>query len=146
MRDAPEPKSIEVFLAEVRDQLAAQRSHVESLDAKAGVVLGFSGLLGAVAPNGSAPWMNLARGAAVFAGIVALFGLLPRGCAVVNLRTFQRDYLTAEPTTVQLVLFDTQLDVLASTAGVIDHKSRRLKASIAALLVAIIFAYVGTVT
>ncbi|HYP23899.1 MAG TPA: hypothetical protein VEV43_10015 [Actinomycetota bacterium] len=146
MRDAPEPKSIEVFLAEVHDQLAAQRSHVESLDAKAGVVLGFSGLLAAVAPDGNALWMDLARGAAIFAGIFALFGLLPRGYAVVDLRAFQRDFLTAQPTTAQLVLFDTQLNVLADTAGVIDHKSRRLRASIAALLVAIIFAYVGPVT
>ena len=145
MRDAPTPKSIEVLEGEVREQLAAQWSYVENLDAEAGVVLGFSGLVVVVAPAGDTVWVDLARLAAVLSGVIALFVFLPRDYPVVDLRAFLRGYLTAEPTTGLLALVDTHLNVLDHAAGLIDHKSRWLKGSIAALLVAIMFVFAGLV-
>lgn len=50
--------------------------------------------------------------------------------------------MTTDPALLVLALVDTYLGVLAETVIVIDHKSRRLKGSIAGLAVAIIFAFV----
>jgi hypothetical protein len=108
--------------------------------------LGFSGLLGAVAPDWTTVWGDLARLAGIVSGVIALFALLPRDYPGVDLRAFRRRYLTAEPTAGLLVLLDTHLKGLDYAAGVIDHKSRSLKGSITALLVAIIFTFVGLVT
>jgi hypothetical protein len=145
VRDAPTPKSIEILEGQIRDQLATQRSYVENLDAKAGVVLGFSGLVVAVAPANDTVWVDLARLAGVLSGVIALFVFLPRDYPVVDLRAFRRGYLTAEPTAGLLALVDTYLNVLDHAAGVIDHKSRWAKGSIAALLVAIMFVFAGLV-
>ena len=146
MRDAPQPKSIEVLAAELRDQLAAQRSYVESLDAKAGVVLGFAGLLVALAPGNETVWIDMARLTSVTSAVVALLAYLPRDYGLVDLPGFRADYVAADPALLGLALLDTHLDVLAETEIVIDHKSRRLKASIAALLVAIILSFLGFVS
>lgn len=142
MRDAPQPKSIEVLAAEVRDQLAAQRSYVETLEAKAGAVLGFAGLLIVLAPGRGGIWIEMSRLAGVVSAAVALFAYLPRDYGFVDLRAFRAAYVTTDPALLVLALVDTYLGVLAETVIVIDHKSRRLKGSIAGLAVAIIFAFV----
>lgn len=76
MRDAPQPKSIEVLAAEVRDQLAAQRSYVETLEAKAGAVLGFAGLLIVLAPGRGGIWIEMSR----LAGVVSARSRCSRTC------------------------------------------------------------------
>src|SRR6266540_1826945 len=44
-------KSLEVILEEVRIDRAAQLQHFDALDSKAGIVLGFSGAVAALAPS-----------------------------------------------------------------------------------------------
>lgn len=145
MRDAPNPRSLEVLGAEVREQLAAQLRHVEALDAKAGVLLGMAGLLVALAPSATTAWVDAGRWAGVVSASLALLAFLPRHPPLVDVRAFRTSYLTADPAFTRLALLDSYLVMLEDAEVVRDQKSRRLMASIAALLVAIMLACVGFV-
>lgn len=143
MRDMPPIRSIEILGAEVRDQLAAQRTHFEALDAKAGVLLGFAGLLVALAPAHATPWGEAARLAGLVSAASSLLAFSPRDYPLVDLREFRTAYLTAAPEFTRLALLDTHLLMVEAASVLNDRKSRRLRTSIATLMAAMILAVIG---
>ena len=146
MRDAPPPESIEILAGEVRTELSAQRAHVESLDAKAGVLLGLAGLLVALAPSAASVWADGARFSSVVSAGYSLVALLPRNHMFVDLRVFRAATLVEEPASMRSAILDLHLEMIDETLFVIDHKSRRLRGSIATLVAGTMFAFVGLTT
>lgn len=136
-------RSLDVLGAEVHDQLGAQLSHFESLDAKAGVVLGFAGLFVALAPGSESAWIDIARLAGVISAVASLLAFLPRDYPVVDLLQLRRKYLSAEPDFTRLTLLDTHIEMLEQARRLIGQKAARLKVAIGALLVAVLLAFVG---
>lgn len=143
MRDAPPMKSIDVLAGEIHDQLSAQRRHLEGLDAKAGVLLGFAGILVVVAPETGVIWLLAARALGVVSATCSLCAFFPRDYPLVDLRTFRREYLSAEPSFTRLALLDTHLGMLDHTVTLTDRKARWLKSSVASLVVAILLGCAG---
>ena len=145
MRDEPHPNSIEILGSEVREQLASQLVHLEAVDAKAGVVLGFAGLLVAVAPDTGPGWAAVSRLAGVVAAVLALLAFFPREYPLVDLTQLRRSKLGSQPDELRLALMDTSLMLLDHALFLDEYKSRRLRSSIVALVAAIILTFVGLV-
>lgn len=100
-------------------------AHFEGLDTKAGVVLGFSGVLATLHGAGTSPSLIgviLAVGAAT-AGLLAFW---PRNFPTVDAQVL-REYLNAEERFTRLVMVDTYLELLAEGRDLLKSKARRLK-------------------
>ena len=87
--------SLELVLEEARSERQAQLVHFEALDARAGVILGFSGALVALTPERGGLVVALGRLFAVLSGITALGSFWPRRYSVTDLRSLRDKYLTA---------------------------------------------------
>jgi hypothetical protein len=102
--------SLELLAETVESELAAQERRGDALDSKAGVLLGFAGVLvgltvsnldGTLATIGAA----CAGGAAVLAGLA----FIPRSFPTLKLRPLRRRYLTADEEFTRLRLLDTRI-------------------------------------
>src|SRR5262245_15042852 len=97
-------RSLAVVEEVVRRERAAQMSHWEALDSKAGVMLAFAGALAALAPAGVNPLVDLGRLSAVAGALIALWAFWPRGYGAIKLRVFRDRYLASEPAFARLHL------------------------------------------
>lgn len=140
-------------LSLVADQAAAEREalqgHAESLDAKAGVILGFAGVLvglGATAQMViSENWyfrVGLMLGVA--AAALAAWALLPRKYPVVELGRLREKYLTAPEDETKLQLLDVQIDMVVQITNLLQIKGRKLSAAVSCLALAAGLVVVGT--
>jgi len=89
-------RSLDVVEDVVWRERDAQLQHFDSLDAKAGVILGFAAALAALAPPGVNLVVELGRALAVIGALVALAAFWPRGYGAIDLRAFRDRYLAAE--------------------------------------------------
>jgi hypothetical protein len=77
--EPPEPpwqRSLDVILEEVRVEREAQLQHFDSLDAKAGIVLGFAGALVALAPRNVNWVVDMGRFVAIVGALRCTHGVL----------------------------------------------------------------------
>jgi hypothetical protein len=123
--------------------------HAESLDTKAGVVLGFAGILvglGATAqPQVSST--GLFRSGllvAVLSGVLAVLAFLPRKYPVIETLQLRQRYLTAPAAETRLYLLDTQIKMVGQAADLVKRKGRRLLLALAALAVSVGLVMAGT--
>src|SRR5207244_4132331 len=98
--------SLDLILEETRAAREAQLRHFDGLDAKAGILLGFSGAIVALAPNDDLV-VGLGRFAAVLAGLLSLWAFWPRKFEVLDLFALRQKYLAAELRFSKLALLDT---------------------------------------
>lgn len=136
-------RSIDVLSDEVHEQLATQLGHFESLDAKAGVLLGFAGLFVVFAPDTGNALVGAARVAGVVSAAASLLTFMLRRYPAVDLVPLRENYLAAEPAFTRLRLLDTHMAILERGHGLIDRKVRRLTVAVGSLLVAIVLASMG---
>lgn len=131
----PHLPSLDTLLEIVRDEREKQISHFDALDGKAGIVLGFAGLLITLAPD--VPVLLLVPGllGAAVAAVLALSAFWPRPHASL-LPTPMRKYLTAEDRFTRLRLLDTLELVVNAISDDLSTKARRLRWSLVALTAA----------
>jgi hypothetical protein len=131
-----------LILEETRSEYQAQLRHFEGLDAKAGILLGFSGAVVALAPTDD---LVLAAGrlAAVLSGQLSLLAFWPRKFEVLDLFVLRQKYLAAEPRFTKLALVDTEIAMIRSRRDLLDLKARRLKLAMAALALAVLLVALG---
>jgi hypothetical protein len=144
-----EPASLKLIAQRVSRELAALNGHAESLDTKAGVVLGFAGVLvglGATAQNAVSATVlfQLGLGVAVLAGICAAAAFFPRRYPVIEVRPLRDGYLAQPEPTTRLVLLDTEITMVRRAAALVRLKGRLMKVSILALVVAVALMVAGT--
>jgi hypothetical protein len=139
-------------LTVLADQVASERetmnAHAESLDGKAGVVLGFAGVLvglGATAlPAVSGRLIfQIGLGVAVVAALLAAWAFLPRRYPVLEVGQLRNNLTAAEEETT-LELLDTQIDMVREAAELAKRKGRRVQGSVACLAVATALIVAGT--
>ena len=123
-------------------------THAESLDTKAGVVLGFAGVLvglGATAQTTISTELafRIGLGFGVGAALVAALAFLPRKYPVVEVLPL-RGLLTTSENETKLKLLDAQIDMVMETAALVKHKGRRVKTAVALLAVAAALVVTGT--
>jgi hypothetical protein len=126
--------SLELILGGFEREQDRQLAHFDALDTKAGVVLGFAGVMAALPLE--ALWLRrLTVLLALAAGAAAMAAFWPR-----NLPTLEtsrlRSYLRAEQRITRLTLVDTYERMLAEGRAVLERKSRRLKVAMAVLVAA----------
>jgi hypothetical protein len=126
---------IEINQAERQLQLA----HFDSLDTKAGLVLGFTGVLIALGNGaGSLPGVSSTILAAL-AAIASVASFWPRKFASID-PTRLGDYAGAELTFTQLTVLDTLEVMMVETTERLELKSRRLKWALTGLTASAVLA------
>ncbi|HTJ75645.1 MAG TPA: hypothetical protein VL337_09800 [Acidimicrobiales bacterium] len=144
MTDLPPLPSLEVLLDAVRTQREQQLGHFESLDTKAGVVVGFSGAIAALAKDVDKIVAKAGVGMAVVAAALAVLSFWPRGQPVFALRPMRDSLLTADAKVTRLRLLDTEIAMAEEASGLIAQKARWLGLALVALLASVAFLVSGT--
>jgi len=134
--------SLDLILEETRIEREAQLGHFDGLDAKAGILLGFSGAVVALAPSDGLV-IGLGRLVAVLAGLASLMAFWPRKFQVMDLYVLRQKYLAAEPQFTKLTILDTQISMLQTTAMLLERKAGRVKSSMATLAAAVVLVAAG---
>lgn len=130
-------RSLDVLARELGGQRALQIHHFESLDNKAGVVLGFSGLIVAVGRGGSG-FATASHILAVVGVMASLWTFMPREYPVLDMRRLRDRYLAADPEFTRLHVLDTQIEMEERTSRLLQRKSFRLKLSVIFLATAVL--------
>lgn len=121
--------SLDLLLDAVRQERAAQLSHFDALDSKAGITVGFAGGLVALSPNVS-PWFRDAAVASLgLAAILAAATFFPRKLPTLDVGHL-RSYLRAEAEFTKLRLHDTHLAMIRTGSSELKRKARLLTLSV----------------
>lgn len=127
--------SLELVATEVQSELEQQLRHFEGLDTKAGIVLGFAGVLVALSGKVEPLLGPIGLGLAAVAALMAVWAFLPRRFPVLDLGQLREGYLTAQPEFTTLHLMDTRLEMWRLGSQILAGKALRLK--VALLLIAL---------
>ena len=136
-------QSLDLVLEEVRSERDLQLSHFDSIDTKAGIVLGFAGALVALAPPGAELLLGLGRALAVVCGFLCLSTFWPRRYWSTNLRPFRDRYLAAELEFTKVHLLDTQIGMADRMSRILASKAMRLKLAMVALASSVLLTAAG---
>ncbi len=122
MADEPEVPSLALLVTQVASEREGMNAHAESLDTKAGVVLGFSGVLvglGATTQSVVSDRLvfQIGLAGAVAAALLAAWAFLPRRYPVLEVYRLRQSYLTAPQAETRLHLLDTQVQMVLEAAA-----------------------------
>jgi len=129
--------SLDLLLDAVRQERAAQLSHFDALDSKAGIVLGFAAALVALSSDVSRSFRNVGVIVLSLAALLSAATFFPRQLPALDV-TELRAYLQAEVSFTKLRLHDTQVDMILGASAELTRKARLLK-------LAVLFLGVGAV-
>jgi len=136
--------SLDCLLAIAEGERGRQLSHFEGLDNKAGVTLGFSGAIAALASDGDTVLAKFGIAAAVLAALLAVLAFFPRSYPLFDLQKLRNRYLSAETEFTRLRVLDTSIDMYEQANITLRRKARFLLAAMATLVVAVILLGLGT--
>jgi hypothetical protein len=144
---APLP-SLSLIVEQVAAERETMNAHAESLDTKAGVVLGFAGVLvglGATAQGNVSDEavFQIGLGVAVLSATLAAWGFLPRRYPVLEVFRLRQTYLMAPEEDTQLHLLDTQIEMVKEAAALVKLKGRRVTLSVGCLATSAALIVVG---
>ena len=140
--DRDDLPSLGLVLDVLRAGREERRGHFEALDQKAGLAIGFAGVLVTLSNDISEPWRALGVVASVASAGFALTSFWPRRYEVLD---NVRDYLAALEPQTQLVLVDTLALMNLRTDRSMGAKARRLKAALVALALGVVMLGVGVI-
>ena len=152
MRNMPEQEevpSLQVIASRITAEREATNAHSESLDAKAGVVLGFAGVLvglGATAQSliSKSPLSQIGLGMTIGSAVLAALAFAPRKSPVLTARLLRDRYLTAAEEETVLVLLDTEIKMINHATEHVKLKGRFLSGAIFFLASAVVLIVIGT--
>jgi len=121
--------SLDLLLDTVRQERAAQLSHFDALDSKAGIVLGFAAALIALSSEVSRWFRDVGVIGLALSAIVAATAFIPRKLPVLDVGEL-RAYLRADVDFTRLRLHDTQLSMIQTGSLELKRKARLLKLSV----------------
>ncbi|KAA9149137.1 hypothetical protein FPZ12_043840 [Amycolatopsis acidicola] len=139
MPDAEEEQypSMPVVRAELDIELGLLERRATAVDTKAGLVLGFAGVLVGLTKDGLT-WITAAgQVLAVVAAVLAISAFLPRYGGAVNPMTLRRKYLTTDRATTELSVLDTRLALKEKDEVALRVKARRVRTAVVILVLAI---------
>lgn len=108
-------------------------------------MLGFAGVLAALAPAEINVIVDVGRVIAVAGALLAVWAFWPRGYGAVKLRIFRDRYLASEPGFARLHLTDSHIAAAEELAVTLDRKAARVKWSMALLATAAFLVAIGLV-
>lgn len=116
--------SAPLVLDVLRSGREERRAHFDSLDQKAGLALGFAGLLVTLSNDIVQPWRFLGASASIVAAGLALWSFWPRKVPVLD---NARKYLAAPEHQTRMALVDALHEMDGLTDRLSETKARRLK-------------------
>lgn len=123
---------------EASAEVAAHERRYDALDTKAGVLLGFSGVIVALsAGNLNGALAHIGTAFAGMAAILAGVAFVPRRFPTIALLTLRDKYLTAEEEFTRLRLLDTRIAMYRQVQDRLKWKARLVTASALILGVAV---------
>lgn len=134
--------SLELILDVLRSSRAERCEHFDALDQKAGLALGFAGVVVTLSHDVAQPWRDLGVGAAVIAAGLSLWAFWPREYDVLD---NVRDYLAAPREQTQQVLVDTLALMNANADESMGRKAHRLELALLTLALAVLILGAGVV-
>lgn len=137
-------ESLDLRLQTVSSERAAQLSHFDALDAKAGITLGFAGGLIAVSPDLAVVPRGIALGLLALSAASAAASFWPRRLPALQVGNLRR-YLHAEAEFTKLTLHDTYLAMVQEGWEAAQRKVRLLRLAMASLALAGVTLAVGIV-
>ena len=141
-----EPGSLEGLdaVAEVvSSELEAQDRRGDSIDTKAGLILGFSGVLAGIQVHGAGVTHLAAVSLDGLTAVVALFALLPRPFPGLAPRRI-REYAPWTADQAKLQLMDTRIEIFETTRRKLNRKADFLEAGSISLLAAVVATVVAS--
>jgi hypothetical protein len=126
-----------VVRAELDVELGLLERRSAAVDTKAGLVLGFAGVLVGLTKDVQS-WITVAgQVLAVLAAVMAIRAFLPRYGGAVNPMTLRRKYLTTDKAVTELSVLDTRLMLKEQDEAALRVKARRVRAAVVLLVLAI---------
>lgn len=135
--------SLDAVAEEAVRARAEQQTHFDSLDAKAGVAVGFAGVLVAVAPDVGNLSQDLGRLLAVIAAVLGLLAAWPRLQPIPEMKLVRAKFLTSEATFTKVSLLDLRVAMIERASRVLAIKARLLQGASAALTSSILLIGIG---
>jgi uncharacterized membrane protein len=143
-RDRQGLPSPELVAAAVEKERDRQAGHAESLDSKAGILLGFAGVVIALRGLGrNSLWSTVGVLLTVLAAASSVMAFAPRPFAVLEVRHLRNHYLRAAQAFTRLTLLDTEIEIMEATATLVRRKARFLLIGLVLLLLGIACIAIG---
>src|SRR5947209_6264487 len=102
--------SLSLLSDETKRELEVQERRGDALDSKAGIVIGFAGVLVPLSlANLHGLLAHVGAGLAGLAALASGLAFIPRSTPGLSLRALRRSYLTADPAFTELRLLDTRI-------------------------------------
>ena len=127
----------------VRHERDAQISHFESLDTKAGILIGFAGVVVLLASNLRGLPVDIGKGFAATSALVALWAFVPRRYPVLDLSGVRNVFSTTRLEEATARLVDTEIEMFYEASRILESKGRRLKLALIALAMAVVLVFAG---
>ena len=137
--------SLDLVAAEVRTEREALVRHLDALDAKAGIVLGSSGVVAAIAAQQVSLTTASALGVSVLAALAALAALVPQRLPMWDVNSLRR-YVGSEPVFTRTTMLDSSIDMVRDLKLTLELKIMRLRLAAWLLALAVVATAVGRMT
>ena len=124
--DMSQESSLSLILETIIGERSARSALLETIDARAGVLLGFAAALAALAPEDVGLFVEFGRVAAVLGGIAALATFWPREYGSVDVDSLS-DFATAEHVFTGRSLVDAQKEIVLGMTELLVKKIQRLR-------------------
>ncbi len=143
MLERPTLPSLDVVLSAVENGLDVQRQHLDSIDGKAGVTLGFAGAIAALAGDVDTGLQKAGVALAIVAGVLAIMAFSVRKIPIVDVRGVRR-YLTAQSDFAKLRLVDSGVALWEEGRRMVRTKGLWLQAALSVLVSSVVMLGLGT--
>lgn len=149
MSETPALPSCKILLDQVAKERETMNAHADSLDTRAGFILGFAGVLvGLGATAGSKVTADTVfqsgLAVAVVAAVLAAWAVLPRPYPILQVLPARQKLLSSPESETQLQLLDTQIKMVMDATDQVRQKGIRVMWSIVCLSAAVLLVVVGT--
>jgi hypothetical protein len=137
--------SLSLLSQQVSEELAAQERRADGLDTKAGILLGFAGVVvGVTVDKLHGIIATVGTSLAALAALVAVLAFTPRLFPTLALRQLRDSYLTRDEDFTRLRLLDTQIAMYQRTERLLTWKGRLVTLAAVVLGVAVLLIVVGS--
>ncbi|MGH3498965.1 MAG: hypothetical protein ACRDP1_16010 [Nocardioidaceae bacterium] len=137
--------SLDVVRGELDQRVAEQQQRSSDFDNRAGLLLGFAGVLIGLGTAGPLAVHLAGQVLAAAAGGAATWSLMPRISAAVSPRQLRNRYLAQDVETTKLSLLDTHIYLYEADDQRLTSKARRMRLAAALLALAVLLMLAGSI-
>jgi hypothetical protein len=142
----PALPSLSLLGDEVKGELEAQERRFDALDSKAGIVVGFAGVLVPLSlANLHGVLAHVDAGVAGVAALLSALAFLPRRTPALDVGELRLHYLTSDEDFTKLRILDTRVSIYEKTAATIGRKAEFVTSAVVALGLAVILTVVAVI-